>query len=230
MRIADENLPGVWVFDLDDTLYSEIDYVWSAYRYIANELIIRGYPENLFATMQRIRLEGAEPLDLIREDYGVDLTIEELLNLYRFHQPTLSPRPGIVRLLNELRGRGHPLAVVTDGRSRTQRSKLAALGLQDNFDCVIISSEIGAEKPSHEAFLLIEQQLPGATYTYVADNVNKDFIAPNQRQWRTIQLVDDGRNIHAAPECAPRDGQPQHKVDSISALTSLALTLNTPSL
>jgi putative hydrolase of the HAD superfamily len=30
----------------------------------------------------------------------------------------------------------------------------------------------------------------------VADNVSKDFIAPNIMGWQTICLIDNGKNIH----------------------------------
>lgn len=33
-------------------------------------------------------------------------------------------------------------------------------------------------------------------FTYVGDNLKKDFIAPNALGWLTVCLKDDGRNIH----------------------------------
>ena len=33
-------------------------------------------------------------------------------------------------------------------------------------------------------------------FTYVGDNLNKDFVAPHALGWTTICLRDDGRNIH----------------------------------
>ena len=33
-------------------------------------------------------------------------------------------------------------------------------------------------------------------FTYVGDNLKKDFIAPYHLGWMTICLKDDGRNIH----------------------------------
>lgn len=42
----------------------------------------------------------------------------------------------------------------------------------------------------------MERYLKCHDFTYVGDNVKKDFIAPNVLGWTTICLKDDGRNIH----------------------------------
>jgi len=33
-------------------------------------------------------------------------------------------------------------------------------------------------------------------YCYVADNILKDFIAPNKLGWTSIKIKDNGKNIH----------------------------------
>lgn len=47
-----------------------------------------------------------------------------------------------------------PLALITNGASDTQREKLRTLGVEDRFDAVVISGEVGVAKPDPSAFRL----------------------------------------------------------------------------
>jgi putative hydrolase of the HAD superfamily len=53
--------------------------------------------------------------------------------------------------LSELRT-SHPVALVTNGASCLQREKLAASGLGDSFDIVVVSGEFGVGKPDASIF------------------------------------------------------------------------------
>ena len=55
-------------------------------------------------------------------------------------------------LFASLRKSGIPLALITNGGSMTQREKLNALGIDQWFDAVVISGEIGVAKPDAAAF------------------------------------------------------------------------------
>jgi putative hydrolase of the HAD superfamily len=54
--------------------------------------------------------------------------------------------------LAELRRRRLKLGVITNGRSTMQRRKIAALGLADAFDVILVSEEEGVRKPDAEIF------------------------------------------------------------------------------
>ena len=53
---------------------------------------------------------------------------------------------------------------------------------------------------------------PHGACAYVADNPEKDFVAPNALGWRTIQYLRPGQ-IHAHKPPAP-GGEPQSRVRS----------------
>lgn len=94
---------------------------------------------------------------------------------------------------------GVRIGLITDGRSVQQRNKIEALGLLRWIDenDTIISEEFGSEKPTTENYLYLMKRYPDChDFTYVGDNVKKDFIAPNALGWNSICLRDDGRNIH----------------------------------
>ena len=54
--------------------------------------------------------------------------------------------------LRELRTRRLTLGVITNGQGARQRRKLAALGLAQSFDAVLVSGEEGVNKPDREIF------------------------------------------------------------------------------
>src|SRR5207247_11403568 len=64
---------------------------------------------------------------------------------FRSHAPErLACFPGVMAALAQLRTRW-PVGLVTDGDPGIQRAKLAALGLGDAFDVVVLSDELGRQ-------------------------------------------------------------------------------------
>src|SRR5690606_7124012 len=106
--------------------------------------------------------------------YGVEK--DNLLNMYRNHNPDIQLFDGVLELFEGIKSKNGKIALLTDGRSKTQRAKIKSLGIENYIDKVIISEEIGSEKPSLANFKAIEDALPGDEYHYFADNLIKDFI------------------------------------------------------
>lgn len=181
------------VFDLDDTLYKEIDFLKSAYREIAQHLDVNDW-RGTYALMFALYREKKNVFDCISKKFKVD--IDSLLTIYRNHSPTISLEEETKLLFDHIKSKGANITLLTDGRSITQRNKVKALGLGAWMDKVFISEELGSEKPSEENFKTVENHFKTTTYCYIADNLKKDFITPNKRGWKTIGLVDNGLNIH----------------------------------
>lgn len=181
-------------FDLDDTLYKEIDFVESAYREIAES---EKCPD-LLPKMMGWQKNDENVFFHFNKAIGKETSISEYLKLYRSHYPTISLSAGVEDTLNELKHRGITLGLITDGRSISQRNKIKALGLDRWFDNdnVIISEETNFEKTEEPNFRYFIKKYQGAEFTYVGDNPKKDFIVPNRLGWKTVMLKDDGRNIH----------------------------------
>lgn len=59
---------------------------------------------------------------------------------------------GALELVRELRARGYRLALVADGEVPDARNVLAQHGLDELFDAVVISEEVGAQKPDPSMF------------------------------------------------------------------------------
>ena len=199
-------------FDLDDTLYKEIDFVASSYGEIAETI---GHPDAV-QTMLAWFYAGENVFEKLIASYGLKLTVSDLLKIYRNHYPHISLEPRVRVFLDNLKVAGAKLGLITDGRSLSQRNKLESLGLDGFFDIVIISEEFGSEKPDTRNFLAVmDSFLQRKRFIYVADNPKKDFIAPNRLGWSTYCLKSDGRNIHKQDFLLDCEYLPQYWVNTL---------------
>lgn len=177
------------VFDLDDTLYSEKEYVKSGYACIA---VAFPQIEDMQNKLWQSFLRGGKAIDEVLSLEGA-LTEEnklECLRLYRFQTPDIHLYKGVEELLTRLRKAGLKIGIITDGRSEGQRAKIAALGLENLVDEIIVTDELGGvefRKPNPLAFELMQKKLgvPFEKMIYVGDNEKKDFVAPNRLGMKT---------------------------------------------
>lgn len=202
------------IFDLDDTLFAERDFVVSGFRAVAGRFADRlGGAEvaekkmtELFDVGDRTRVFQALLFELGIED---DDLLRDIIDLHRHHLPTIQLHLDADRALCDLGGKFR-LGIVTDGRPRTQRAKIEALGLTMRVDAAIVSQELAPWicKPDPRPFEFISTRLQvlGERCVYVADNLAKDFVGPNSLGWRTIQVRRlDGLYLNAVP---PTGGEP----------------------
>ncbi|MEN9361779.1 MAG: hypothetical protein RL095_3314 [Verrucomicrobiota bacterium] len=225
-RPAGEPLPPLLIFDMDDTLFPEADFVRSGHRAAAAaawaELGIDIEPElrRRFAAGQRgdlfsssLRALGVEPPPGFVE--------EVLVPAYREHRPEIRPFLETA-VLGELRQRGHLLALLSDGWAAVQRRKFEALGLAPLFDAAVFTDELGgpsAWKPSPAGFeeLLRIFEMPAAKAVYIADNPHKDFIAPRRLGMGSLRIVRPGGE-HAKAVAAKRADDADFLIRSLNEL------------
>ncbi len=181
------------VFDLDDTIYNELDYLKSAYCEIAKTVDLNNW-KLLYTRLMSLYRSGNDVFNFISETYGTPK--EALIQTYREHIPDISLFDGALQLMMAIKEKQGKIGILTDGRSLTQRNKVKALGLNDIVDLLVISEDLGTEKPHQNNYLIFEENFGSGKYYYIADNYKKDFITPNKLGWETIGLVDNGKNIH----------------------------------
>lgn len=226
IRISDKSF---FVFDLDDTLYKEIEYLKSAYKEIANIITYEESGEELFNIMYQKYIAKENVFkwltspgnSLVKKKFALD----KLLYLYRNHFPNLKIEEDSLSFLKKLKSFKLKLGIITDGRSVTQRNKIGALFLPDLFDTIIISEEIGTEKPSIENFFKVQESYKEFNdFYYIGDNPSKDFYGANLLGWKTICLLDDGRNIHNQSFEKPKEWLPN--IGSIKKFNDINLIYN----
>lgn len=224
------------VFDLDDTLYYEADYVASARGEIIDRILAR-YPSvglgaaEMAAIMDRHPFHGPGAFDALHAalppEVGAEATVLWMRRVYRSHRPSIALRGEVADLLTTLRGRGATLGVITDGRVETQSLKISALGLGRYIDreLISVSEAIGAEKYKALPFERMERLTPGARRRmYVGDNPAKDFIHPKAMGWDTVRVdhIPGGKAIFADRSVSyPETHRAAAVIDSVEQLLCL---------
>lgn len=189
---------NVVVFDLDDTLYNEVDFLKSAYKEISIKIAVEINVSNeiVYEDMLEYFYAKKNVFEDILLKYNSHLSVLELLNLYRNHKPQINLSEDKIEVLNFFKSKHVSLGLLTDGRSVQQRNKIEALNLNQWFTEIVISEEFGSEKPNINNYTHFENTFGHGNYYYIADNLSKDFISPNKLNWTTICLKDSGQNIH----------------------------------
>jgi len=218
------------VFDLDDTLYPEVEYVRSGYRVVAAALAGEKLDQNQiydllwreFESGDRRRVFNAVLRHIGKEDSPEE--IARLIEIYRQHQPELTLDRDVREILKTLKSQ-FKLGLVTDGFLPAQKLKVQALDLASHFDAICYTEELGREywKPATKAFEMMSctLQCDPQHCVYVADNPAKDFIAPNQLGWQSIQLQCDWQ-IHK-DKTAPPGGRAQATIRRLNTLLEIVL-------
>lgn len=185
----------VFVCDLDDTLFKESDYQASGFREVLLQ-IQKIYRKSLKRELDSLIEHGStDVLHGLCVAAGLpEHAKQTLLWIYRLHMPDISLSQDVRAAISFLRQHSAGFAILTDGRSFSQRAKLCALGLADV--PAYISEEYGDQKPSPVRFEAIMHDMPTKRYIYVADNPKKDFVAPNRLGWKTIGVIGTEKNIH----------------------------------
>lgn len=188
--------PTVLVFDLDDTLYSEREFVLSGFAavdaWLAQRHGLAGFgaeATRLFEAGTRGRIFD-EALRRLAVD-GAGELVPHLVDVYRGHAPRISLLEEARWALQHFHGRLR-LGLITDGHAATQRNKFAALGVSRYFAHVVFTDDLGRAnwKPSPLPFRDVMDRLgcAGDECVYVGDNPVKDFVAPNALGWLTVQI------------------------------------------
>lgn len=200
------------LFDLDDTLYRERDFVDQSFRSVAaamadylagkrkssegekTESIPRGESqEELFAQMiELMEQEGrGEIFNRLCERYEADIPVQELVRIYRGTKPVLSLYPDGEELLTWLEDKNIKTGLITDGNARVQHNKIQALGLDKRMDAVLASYDIGLSKPDPGVYEYCLEKLEcrPEEAVYIGDNPLKDFIGARRLGMKTVRII-----------------------------------------
>lgn len=212
------------IFDLDDTLYLERDYVLSGIAAVGAWLRLQHGVTGFAELALDLRRNGQRGLlfDAALTRLGIAPTPEmvaSLVRIYHNHGPEIALCGDAEAFLAHPGGRR--LALITDGVALAQRRKIAALRLDRfGFDPLIVTAEMGdgLGKPHSRAFEVVAERhrCPPGEMVYVADNPAKDFVAPRALGWRTIQ-IDRAGAVHPRDAPAPSHAA-ELRITSLAAL------------
>jgi len=186
------------VFDLDDTIYFEREYVLSGFRFVAHALADgTAEAETAFAFLlhdfeSAVRGNSFDRLLAQFPSLRLKWTVADVVALYRSHKPVIKMQPEVENLLDRLKRNGVRLALITDGPVASQSGKISALAADRFFAPILLTDLWGEEfrKPHPRAFqeVMRRWQIKPEQLIYIGDNPAKDFVAPRALGWRTARV------------------------------------------
>ena len=187
------------MFDLDDTLYDEMQFVKGGFKKVSL-YISKNYEINNNLVYDLL-LEVLEKygrgitFDIALKKLGIndEKLVPKLIDVYRKHTPHLLLYPQVKKILNTLKKQKYKLGLITDGNPDVQRNKVKALHIEDYFDCMIFSDDYGLDKRKPSLFPyqnIIEELNVNAKETiYIGDNPHKDFVGAKKLGMHTIRIL-----------------------------------------
>ena len=189
----------VVVFDLDDTLYNEIEFVYSGFnavsKYFSNKYNINKV--EFFDNMVEIlnKFGRGQVFDLVLKKFYIynKINLKKSISIYRLHSPKINLPDESIETLKYIKNNNIPIYIVTDGNKIVQSKKIEALKVEKYVNKVYITHRYGLKysKPSTYCFKKI-LELEKCSYNevvYIGDNVNKDFINIKKLGFRTIRII-----------------------------------------
>lgn len=186
------------LFDLDNTLYPEIEFVRSGFRTVARYLSSRyNFNEDFLFTqmLDILQRDGrGKVFDSLLQNLGLYMEegVKLLVYLYRSHRPVIYLYEDVLPTLEHLRRCDIRLGIVTDWMASVQRNKITALGLESLFHVIVCTDELGQDcgKPSTIPYKVALEllQVSSSEAAYVGDDPSKDFLGPNSIGMLTIHV------------------------------------------
>lgn len=220
----------VIIFDLDDTLYNEIDYVKSGFKEVSR-FFSQKYDldeEALFSTMiENLNLHGrGKVFDNTLSHFNIlsKTNIKKSISLYRKHIPNLILPKESKKILQYYKDLNVPIYLVTDGNKIMQHNKIKGLNIEKTFKKVFITHRYGVKnaKPSPYCFIKIaeEEKVEYSDVVYIGDNINKDFVNIKALGFKTI-CVKKGMFKNAV---MPKKYHAEVDVDNIASIQNILKT------
>ncbi|WHY71040.1 HAD family hydrolase [Fictibacillus enclensis] len=216
------------VFDLDDTLFNEQDYVLSGFKavgqWVENALKTDQFYNNavkLFnnGVTEQLFNRTLETLDI---SYNQDMIID-MVNVYRSHRPNIQLFEDARWLFNEI-NENVKVGLITDGYLVAQQMKVEALNIKHKFNAIIFSDTLGREywKPSPIPYERLIYQLNSdhKQCVYIGDNVTKDFITAKWLGWKTVQ-ISRGDGIYSNTVIKQSQYQADYKIEEFKELLNI---------
>lgn len=200
------------LFDLDDTLYKELDFVYGGFKEVCNYLANKynkDEKELYKNTIDALNKYGRGKIfNAICEKYNIQENISELVRIYREAKPKLSLYEDAEFILKYLKGKleddnlkllsdkveeSYNIGIITDGKASVQWNKIKLLELENMVDKIIVTDDYGIDHWKPNEFAYIEMlkyfDCKQEQCVYIGDNPNKDFIGARKVGIRTIRVI-----------------------------------------
>lgn len=218
------------IFDLDDTLAAEDNFIRSGYTYIGDVLEKKynlASKKVIGDELYQLYLKDSKNVfNRFLDENGIEYTKDEILELvngYRNHIPDTWYYDDVLPLVTSLKQDGINIGIISDGYLQGQKNKADVLKTDEYFDKVIFTDELGREywKPSPKAFELMKEyfQTEYEEMIYVGDNPEKDFYIRETIPIHTVRIIRPG-SVYEKREY--REGiEPEYCINSLLQLKEI---------
>ena len=218
------------IFDLDDTLFLERDFVKSGFRAVANYChqqfnlpVLQSF--DLLWTKFQNGARGNLFDMLIEVNPGYSTSVDELVRVYRNHKPDIQLVDGVENLIRSLK-EDKRTGLISDGYLETQQKKIEALNISHLFDTILLTDSLGKNnwKPSPVPFMQVLNDLGVSpeNSVYIADNPQKDFIFPNESGMKSIRIKYENGEYNDKDPVTEKHS-PMITVDNVSELHKILI-------
>lgn len=151
-------------------------------RWMRGRLVGDALPRDIWH--RTLTLFGRDEQTLI--DEAVELHIDAERETFTIFEET-------VEVLDELRALGIRIGLITNGPAASQRAKLAAAGIEEFFDVVVASGDLGVVKPEAGIFrhALDALGVPASRAVHVGDNFDADVVGATDAGMRAVWINRD---------------------------------------
>lgn len=222
------------VFDLDDTLILESEYIKSGFAEVAN-YISKTYNLNKLETYNTL-------LEIFSNDSknvfnrfldGQDITynqddIQKIIQIYRNHKPNIRLCADVCDIINKLKSINIKTGIISDGYINTQKNKIEALHLDEYIDNILLTDELGREywKPHPLPFEIMAKKLnvEFEEMVYVGDNPKKDFYISSIYPIITVRIK--RKDTVYIQEKYYKDVKPNYEIESLGQILDIIYDKN----
>lgn len=219
------------LFDIDDTLFDSTTLAKMARMNAVKAMIESGLPirdvnKGYSLLMKIVKKYGAnydQHFDRLLETLGCSRDPKIVAaGIVAYHDTKLAyikPDPDVIPTLIALRDKDCKLGIVSNGRSVKQWEKIIRLGLHHFFHTVVISEDVGCEKPDPKIFevALKELRLEPEEAIYTGDSLEIDMLGANKAGLVSVRLIKQKRK----EVTLNRDMQPKLTIKKISELLTI---------
>lgn len=186
-------------FDLDDTLYPEIEYVKSGFKAVSRYLAInktKTAADTLYCRLVTLLNDKGrgQVFDILLKEEGIysKYLVKKCIGIYRAHVPEIMLSDSVINILEKISEKYGNTYLVTDGNLIAQRNKIKKLKLERYFFKCMPTHQYGRQhsKPSLYCFERIKgwEGVDYPSLIYIGDNPYKDFVALNSVGATTIRV------------------------------------------
>lgn len=184
----------IYIFDLDDTLFKELDYVKSGLFFCANQISKKTGENKLKIYNKLFEIFKKKGRGCVFNFYFDDnkKEIKKYIKLYRNHYPNINLYNDAKKFLNKIKKEKNSIYLVTDGHKDSQLQKLKKLKIKKIFKRIFITPNYGKSfmKPSLKCFQIIKklEKCKWSDMIYIGDNPIKDFVNLNKKGVITARI------------------------------------------